>query len=91
MSPADNKFTIDLHDVQKEIFFRELARFKIIAKGRRFGLTRGLAMFVVLKMLNKKGINVLWVDTIYSNIERYFDRYFRPELKKLDNRMWSSE
>lgn len=82
-------FSIDLHEVQRQIFIGKDARFKIIAKGRRFGLTRGLAMFVVLKMLNPSGINVLWVDTIYSNIERYFDRYFRPELKKLDKRMWS--
>lgn len=82
-------FSIDLHEVQGQIFFGKAARFKIIAKGRRFGLTRGLAMFVVMRMLNKSGINVLWVDTIYSNIERYFDRYFRPELKKLDRRMWS--
>ena len=87
MCPVNNKFTIDLHDVQKEIFFGESARFKIIAKGRRFGLTRGLAMYTVLKMIGNNGISVLWVDTIYSNIERYFDRYFRPELKKLNSRM----
>ncbi|MBE0538778.1 MAG: phage terminase large subunit [Ignavibacterium sp.] len=89
MSPKNEMFSIGLHEIQKEIFFGEAARFKIIAKGRRFGLTRGLAMFVVMKMLTPAGINVLWVDTIYSNIERYFDRYFRPELKKLDRRIWS--
>jgi len=82
-------YPIEFHETQKKIFLGKEARFKIIAKGRRFGLTRGLAMFTILKMLGYGGINVLWVDTIYSNIERYFDRYFRPELKKLDKRMWS--
>lgn len=34
-------------------------------------------------------MNILWVDTIYSNIERYFDRYFRPELKKIPRHIWN--
>jgi predicted phage terminase large subunit-like protein len=77
------------HDAQGRLFLGGGARFKIISKGRRFGFTRGLALFVLLKMLSQPGISVLWVDTIYSNIERYFDRYFRPELKKLNKRIWN--
>lgn len=46
-------------------------------------------MYALERMLMEPGISVLWVDTIYSNIERYFDRYFRPELNKIDHRIWS--
>lgn len=59
-----------------------------MAKGRRFGFTRGLAQYALERMMMKPGLTALWVDTIYSNIDRYFDRYFRPELKKLPQRMW---
>ena len=82
-------YPIEFHETQKKIFLGKAARFKIVAKGRRFGFTRGLAMFTILKMLSYKGISILWVDTIYSNIERYFDRYFRPEIKRLDTKMWN--
>ncbi|KUG26762.1 phage terminase, large subunit [hydrocarbon metagenome] len=70
------------HDIQEEIFFEDKEkRFKVIAKGRRFGLTHGFAKHVIDQML--AGITpVLWVDTIYGNIERYFRRYFEPDIKK---------
>ena len=89
MDEAHLEIDIGFHETQKKIFLGKDARFKIVAKGRRFGFTRGLAMFVILKMIAYPGISVLWVDTIYSNIERYFDRYFRPELKKLSRKMWN--
>ena len=89
MDEAHLEIDIGFHETQKKIFLGKDARFKILAKGRRFGFTRGLAMFVILKMIAYPGISVLWVDTIYSNIERYFDRYFRPELKKLSRKMWN--
>ena len=40
-------------------------------------------MYALERMVRNPGLSVLWVDTIYSNIERYFDRYFRPELKQI--------
>jgi len=89
LDEAHLEIDIGFHETQKKIFLGKDARFKIVAKGRRFGFTRGLAMFVILKMIAYPGISVLWVDTIYSNIERYFDRYFRPELKKLSRKMWN--
>lgn len=89
MNETEYKLEIGFHETQKKIFFNKDARFKIVAKGRRFGFTRGLAMLVILKMIVYPGITVLWVDTIYSNIERYFDRYFRPELKKIPRNMWN--
>ena len=36
-----------LHLKQKEFFNDQSARFKIISKGRRFGFTRGLAMYAI--------------------------------------------
>lgn len=78
-----------LHLKQKEFFNDRSARFKIISKGRRFGFTRGLAMYALERMVRNPGLSVLWVDTIYSNIERYFDRYFRPELKQIPKLLWN--
>jgi len=63
------------------------SKVKVIAKGRRFGITRGLAKYCIERMIEKK-IMVLWVDTTYSNIQRYYDRYFLPELKQLPKRFW---
>jgi len=77
---------ISYHSKQKEIFNSE-ARFKVIAKGRRFGLTRGFANYVIEQMLNDV-TPILWVDTIYGNIERYVERYFVPVLKGLPKNYW---
>ena len=80
-------FEITYHRKQKEILFETDSRFKVIAKGRRFGLTKGFANYVIDEMLD--GVTpVLWVDTIYGNIERYVERYFIPVLKKLPKRLW---
>lgn len=79
---------IGYHENQEAIFFGSEARYKIIAKGRRFGLTRGFAHYVIDCMLDGIG-PVLWVDTIYQNIKRYYDRYFAPILKQLPRDFWS--
>jgi predicted phage terminase large subunit-like protein len=70
------------HEVQRKIFDDE-HRIKIIAKGRRFGLTKGFAIYVVERLLMQDG-PILWVDTIYSNIKRYVEIYIKPELKKIN-------
>lgn len=78
---------ISYHDNQKEIFYGSNARYKVIAKGRRFGLTRGMANYVMQNMA--KGMTpVLWVDTMYGNIERYVERYFLPVLKRMPKSLW---
>lgn len=77
---------IAYHDKQREIFDAP-ERFKVIAKGRRFGLTRGFANYVIEQMLNDV-TPILWVDTIYGNIERYVERYFVPVLKGLPKNYW---
>ena len=78
---------ITYHKNQEKIFFESNARFKVIAKGRRFGLTRGFANYIIEQML--EGVSpILWVDTVYGNIERYVDRYFIPTLKSLPKNLW---
>lgn len=79
---------ITYHKNQEKILFESGARFKVIAKGRRFGLTRGFANYIIEKML--EGVSpILWVDTVYGNIERYVDRYFIPTLKSLPKNLWN--
>lgn len=78
---------IGYHSNQERIFFESGARFKVIAKGRRFGLTRGFANYIIEEML--AGVTpILWVDTVYGNIERYVERYFIPTLKSLPKNLW---
>ena len=57
------------------------ARFKILAKGRRFGATQSCAQFVIREMLDKPNYKVLWVDVTYSNITRYYNRCFQGTLE----------
>lgn len=69
--------------------FQSKARFKIVVKGRRFGLTKGAANDFIqeaIKGLFSKG---LWVDTVNSNIDRYVERYFLPHLNKLPKGYWN--
>lgn len=68
---------------QQEIFFNieDGIKYIIITKGRRFGLTKGGANFFIECMLN--GEPLLWGDTIHSNIDKYVERYFKPELNKI--------
>ncbi|MFA5805416.1 MAG: phage terminase large subunit [Melioribacteraceae bacterium] len=81
------KLEIGYHKNQREIFFESNARYKVIAKGRRFGLTKGFAHYVIENMLDGKS-PILWMDTTYGNIERYVERYFFPILKQLPKNLW---
>ncbi|MCK9210340.1 MAG: phage terminase large subunit [Ignavibacteriaceae bacterium] len=73
---------IDFHEKQREVF-SDKARFKIIAKGRRFGLTKGMAFYAIHKAYEPPSDKrILWVDTIYGNINRYYERYFMPVIKE---------
>ena len=80
---TEKKIEIEYHEKQSEIFFETEARFKVIAKGRRFGLTKGLINYVIERALNGKGEKILWVDTTYPNIQRYIERYAMPILRHL--------
>lgn len=72
--------SLELFRWQKEVFLDTNSKFNIIPAGRRTGKTQGAERSSVIDAFN--GLKVLWVDTIYSNIDRYFERYFLPDLKK---------
>lgn len=74
------KFKLSYTHAQNDIFFSSsTARFTIVPKGRRFGATKGSANAVMEWAI--EGISpLLWVDTINGNIDRYYERYFFPEL-----------
>jgi hypothetical protein len=57
-------------------------KYQVVTKGRRFGATRGAAHAFIEWCL--EGKKLLWGDTIHSNIDRYFDRYFLSALKNTD-------
>lgn len=65
---------------QLDIFFpTSPERHTVIPKGRRFGATHGAAHACIEWCL--EGMPILWGDTVYGNIKRYWDRYFMPALK----------
>jgi hypothetical protein len=67
--------------------FSDPARVKVVVKGRRFGFTRGAAHHVMEEMARGVG-PVLWVDTVYANIGKYYERYFLPALRELPYSLW---
>lgn len=73
---------------KQDAIFNDPARYKIVVKGRRFGLTRGAANDAIRKALAGKFTAGLWVDTINANIDRYVERYFLPHLNKLPKDLW---
>ena len=80
----DKTVNVELEFLPKQWeLFNDEARFKVIAKGRRFGLTKGFSLYAISKCLSEVDYSMLWVDTIYGNINRYYERYFLPELKKI--------
>lgn len=77
---------------QQDFFFEHdpNKRFFILACGRRWGKTKGAANAAIEWMV--EGQKLLWGDTISSNIDRYVDRYFKPELNKSEIKYnWSAQ
>lgn len=72
----------------QQTIFDAPERFKIVVKGRRFGMTKGAANYFITQALRRKFKRGLWVDTVNSNIERYVERFFIPHLKKLPADQW---
>lgn len=74
--------TIELEYTPQQLEFlfehKETTRFVIVPAGRRFGKTKGVANAAIEWMMD--GDKILWGDTISTNIDRYVDRYFKPEL-----------
>lgn len=80
---------LDIKNFEKqEEIFNHPARYKIVQKGRRFGLTKGKANNFIQNALEGKFKAGLWVDTINGNIDRYVERLFIPKLRKLPESMW---
>lgn len=66
---------------QLDIFHNVKEKYTTVPKGRRSGLTKGAEVSFIEYALD--GLSpLLWVDTINSNIDRYFERYFIPDLSK---------
>ncbi len=89
MEQTEERLSVEMffHPNQSRLFFESQAKVKVIAKGRRFGLTKGYANFIIEKMLD--GVSpILWVDTVNGNIDRYVERYFEPVLSKLPSQYW---
>lgn len=85
---------------QEDIFFPEIfPKFTIVPKGRRAGLTKGAAYAFIeygfnetLSFLPPGPLLGLWGDTVAANIDKYIDRYFLPELKKIpDGWRWKAQ
>ncbi len=76
------KVNFDYLDFQVPVFFDwpDGVKYKVITKGRRTGITKGAANAFIEILLDGEG-PILWGDTIHANIDRYFQRYFLPELK----------
>lgn len=82
-----DRVPIFYHSGQKRMFFDSKAKKKVIAKGRRFGLTKGYANRSIEYLMDGIGPG-LWVDTVNSNIDRYIERYFYPVLKHIPQKYW---
>jgi len=86
-------FSLGYTPAQKLVFWDIPCKLKLIPKGRRLGFTHGLAHYAIERALEKP-LQILWVDTINGNIDRYVERYFLPALKGdannkgLPKRMW---
>lgn len=90
-------FSLEFSEAQEKLFFPEdgFPKFTIVRKGRRGGLTKGAANAFIeyglceeYDFLPKGDLMFLWGDTIAGNIDKYVERYFMPELKKLPSSVW---
>ena len=73
---------------QPDVFFgSDRFKYVIVPKGRRVGATQG-AMHAIVEWAMDGISPILWVDTINGNIDRYFERYLLPVLKRLPDSQW---
>jgi hypothetical protein len=82
------KATITYTQPQRDIFFSGLKKYNVILKGRRFGLTKGAAYFLIQRCYESE-IACLWIETVNGNIDRYYERYFQPVLRKFPSSTWT--
>jgi predicted phage terminase large subunit-like protein len=72
--------SISLFRWQYEAFLQSKEKFNAIPAGRRTGKTQGAERAAIIT--TAQGDKSLWVDTINGNIDRYYERYFLPDLRK---------
>lgn len=89
--------TLEFSPKQEELFFPEhhFPKYNIVPKGRRAGVTRGASKAIIrygldenLWFLPKGPIDILWGDTVQSNISNYYEKYFFPELMQIPPNLW---
>src|SRR5690349_119026 len=68
--------------------FDSPARYVVVPKGRRFGLTTGAKNWLIGEAIKRKFKAALWGDVVNSNIEKYIQRLFIPTLKNLPEGTW---
>ncbi len=73
---------------KQQSIFDSQSRYTIVAKGRRFGLTKGAANNFIKCALEGTFKRGLWVDVVNTNIDKYIERYFIPHLNKLPKEVW---
>jgi len=83
-------FELTYSGAQNKILFTTQKRRRLITKGRRLGLTRGVAQAATEWLLDGTYKMMLWGDTVAGNIDRYVDRYFKPISRELRRRgLWN--
>ncbi len=73
----------------QEAIYNSPARFTVVVKGRRWGLTKGIANNFIKEALQGPAKKFLWVDTIAGNIDKYIERYFVTALQNLPKELWN--
>lgn len=86
------KIQLAIHNFpNQQKVFDDPAPHKVVAKGRRWGLTKGAANNFIKKALGGQFEKGLWVDVVNGNIDRYIERYFVPHLLRLPANLWKWE
>lgn len=75
------KINLDFFPQQSEMLFHP-ANYVMMAIGRRWGKTYGLAMWMIAMLLEDAKNPGIWVDTRHANIDKYVDRYFKMIIGK---------
>ncbi len=73
---------------QIDYFFSrgENVKVSIAKKARRVGLTHGGINYMLERCI--EGNNILWIDTTYSNIDKYYRKFMEPVLKNIKSQYW---
>lgn len=82
MSPEEISLKFSYPNFLINAFFH-VAKFVMIAAGRRTGKTYNAVQWLCDELLGIEGGKGLWIDTKHANIDKYVDRYFRAILRPI--------